>query len=326
MKQKNIVKWLQPEVLRNDYQYYKQWCTEAWQASGGIVVPNNRLSFETKKKLSVFNPINLILPSGLKGSPLIVCCGAFPSYSAWPFLFRHEIIPIIWDCWPRYHKRMLQSLKYCNVKTVFCTSSQVANLINSHSSKTKAFWLPEGIKVEAYKNGPKLEDREIDILELGRIYSQVHSALTRTDVVENSKLLFSDGNTLLFKSFADLKNGIANSKICINFPRCMTHPEMAGDIETLTQRYWECMLSGTLMVGKTPKELVDVCGYNPVVELEIENKTSIEIAMQIRNILDNIESYQPLCDKNRDYALHNASWTKRIELIRNVLATQGYFI
>ena len=47
----------------------------------------------------------------------------------------------------------------------------------------------------------------------------------------------------------------------------MTQPEVAGDIETLTQRYWECMFSRMVMVGHAPQELIDFIGYNPVIEL-----------------------------------------------------------
>ena len=44
-------------------------------------------------------------------------------------------------------------------------------------------------------------------------------------------------------------------------------PDIAQGVETLTQRYWETMLSRTVIVGHAPKELIDICGYNPVLEL-----------------------------------------------------------
>lgn len=37
-------------------------------------------------------------------------------------------------------------------------------------------------------------------------------------------------------------------------------PEIAGDIETLTQRYWECMFSRMVMVGHAPQELLTLSG------------------------------------------------------------------
>lgn len=64
-----------------------------------------------------------------------------------------------------------------------------------------------------------------------------------------------------------LYDAMADARIAIALPRSMTQPEVAGDIETLTQRYWECMLSRMVMLGHAPQELVDFIGYNPVVEL-----------------------------------------------------------
>ena len=59
---------------------------------------------------------------------------------------------------------------------------------------------------------------------------------------------------------------------------------MAGKIETLTQRYWECMLSRCLIVGRAPFELINLIGYNPVIEVEWGNESE-----QLLRILNNIE-------------------------------------
>ena len=95
---------------------------------------------------------------------------------------------------------------------------------------------------------------------------------------------------------------------------------MAGDVETLTQRYWECMLSGTLIVGHAPKELVDLLGYNPVIELE----TDEDIGSRLSQILDNISSYQELADKNLAAARENASWDTRMTRLLPQLHQLGY--
>ena len=95
---------------------------------------------------------------------------------------------------------------------------------------------------------------------------------------------------------------------------------MAGDVETLTQRYWECMLSGTLIVGHAPKELVDLLGYNPVIELE----TDEDIGSRLSQILDNISSYQELADKNLAVARENASWDTRMTRLLPQLRQLGY--
>ena len=88
---------------------------------------------------------------------------------------------------------------------------------------------------------------------------------------------------------------MGDAKVTIALPRSMTQPEIAGDIETLTQRYWECMFSRMVMVGHAPQELVDFIGYNPVVEL----RDDISAEDLIADVLEHIDDYQPLVDRNR---------------------------
>ena len=78
----------------------------------------------------------------------------------------------------------------------------------------------------------------------------------------------------------------------------------------MTQRYWESMLTRTLIVGHCPKELLKVIGYNPVVEVDWQDPNS-----QLRDIIANIDTYQELVDRNYQAALSHASWLKRIEFI-----------
>lgn len=80
------------------------------------------------------------------------------------------------------------------------------------------------------------------------------------------------------------------------------------------------MLSGTLIVGHAPKELVDLLGYNPVIELE----TDEDIGSRLSQILDNISSYQELADKNLAAAWENASWDTRMTCLLPQLHQLGY--
>ena len=107
-----------------------------------------------------------------------------------------------------------------------------------------------------------------------------------------------------------MHEAMENTKITIALPRSVIQAEVAGDIETLTQRYWESMLSRMVMVGHAPKELVDLVGYNPVIELEKKNPIG-----QIEDILAHIEDYQPLVDRNRDTALQIGDWTLRMKKV-----------
>ena len=104
-------------------------------------------------------------------------------------------------------------------------------------------------------------------------------------------------------------------KVTITLPRSMTQPEVAGDIETLTQRYWECMFSRMVMVGHAPQELVDFIGYHPVIEL----RDDISAEELIADVLENIEIYQSLVDKNRETAEKLGSWNVRMKWLMNEL-------
>ena len=260
---------------------------------------------------------------------IITASGDIIPDSIFPYYFKYEIIPMLWDNWPSTWKKMYNSFDLFDIHTVFVTSSQVAEQINNQT-KIHAYWIPEGIDSTGYKNEKRLKDRSINVLEMGRQHPKLHSILVQmvkqgvlTDVV--SSKINTDGTLnlkkLSFNTFESLTKALSDSKILICFPQCDTNPQRAGDIETLTQRYWEGMLSGCIMLGRAPKELINVIGYNPVVEIDWDNPEK-----QIFDILNNIESYQELVDKNYDAALKHASWDNRMPLIKKYLEIEGYCI
>ena len=69
----------------------------------------------------------------------------------------------------------------------------------------------------------------------------------------------------------DLVNALADSKITIAMTRLDNQPEIAEGIDTLTQRYWECMLSGVILLGRAPLELINFIGYDPTVKINLDN-------------------------------------------------------
>ncbi len=112
---------------------------------------------------------------------------------------------------------------------------------------------------------------------------------------------------------------MGNAKVTIALPRSITQPELAGDVETLTQRYWESMLTRMVMVGHAPKELIDLVGYNPVVELDWNHPSE-----QIQDILTHITDYQELVDRNREAALQMGDWSLRMRKITRFLRDSRY--
>ena len=75
------------------------------------------------------------------------------------------------------------------------------------------------------------------------------------------------------------------------------------------------------MVGHAPKELVDLVGYNPVIEMDREHDLE-----QIMGLLADISNpiYQELVDRNRENALQMGSWDIRMKQVMEWLRGLGY--
>lgn len=276
------------------YQHFRTWLEEAWKESGGEVKRDLKIPWVVKQLIGrlglCFTPKRM--PPKMPREQLLVACGGRPENFAWPWCYWYEIVPVMWDCWPKYQVNLPRVLRRLRVRTIFCTSSQTAAYVRAQCPQIKAIWLPEGIKVCLYPMGPQLQERHHDVLCIGR------------DV----------GGEIRYRTHAELTSAMRDHKIMICRPRCDTNPKSAGNIETLTQRYWEAMLSGCVIIGRAPQELIEVCGYNPVVEAREE-----EYGRCIENVLRNLLAYQPLVDKNRAFAVCYADWSKRVCLIRTEL-------
>ena len=235
---------------------FKNGAFEAWKNLGGKVVFNHQLPLfgynKQEARLRFVEPVSL-------------------NFDTFPDYIKYEIIPLVWDCWPKFFEFTYNWFLKNRVQTAIFTSSQNAEMMKK---------IPQ---------------------DFNHLYSK------------NGNQLFSSNNEF-FQALAD-------TKITINFPRCDTQPEIAGNIETLTQRYWECMLSRIVMIGRAPKELVDFIGYNPVIDIDKQHAEE-----QVLHILNNIEDYQQLVDKNYETAQKKADWSHRMKEVMSWLKSIGYTI
>jgi len=255
----------------------------------------------------------------------------------------HEVIPYIWDCWPCYYDKMEKWLKRHKVKTAIFTSSQEMEAMKQRCPHINMFWCPEAVDSSLYNEGKPLKDRTIDLLEFGRSNNLFGNVTEDENIVSNCQNSRSINhiNTKVGDKFIftdeELYSAMGDAKITICFPRSITHPDEAQGIETLTQRYWESMLSRMIIIGHAPQELIDICGYNPVIEVRDERlevsdlgvefrDERLELSEQIINIFEHIEDYQDLVDKNRRVALEKGDWSQRIELLTTQLKECNYSI
>lgn len=239
--------------------------------------------------------------------PISVTFDTYPDYAF------YEVIPFVWDCWPCYFEKMCAWMKKHKVRTAIFTSSIVADRMRERFPSMHVMYCPEAVKTSIYHEGKPLAEREIDVLEFGR--------KSNIDIAVDGKLnyLCTNVNGKFVYDNRQIYQAMGNAKLTIALPRSITQPELAGDVETLTQRYWESMLSRMVMVGHAPKELIDLVGYNPVVELDWDHPNE-----QIQDILTHIADYQELVDRNREAALQMGDWSLRMGAITRFLRDSRY--
>lgn len=252
---------------------------------------------------------------------IVAANGGIIDDNLFPYYVGYNIVPMLWDCWPGNWDKMLHDFKLFDIKTVLVTSSQVAKRINEDTD-VHAVWIPEGIKASLYDKGEQLKDRSNDVMEMGRRMDLYHDMLENMQKEGkinglitsniNSKGALNDKHVVY--SNEELFRLMSDSKIMICFPRCDTNPQTAGDIETLTQRYWEAMLSRCVIVGRAPFELIDLIGYNPVVDVDWEDAEN-----QLSYILSHLEKYQEWVDNNYHVARKHADWGYRMPAIKKAV-------
>lgn len=240
------------------------------------------------------------------------------NYDAFPDYIYYEIIPFIWDCWPKNDDRVVAWLRKYNVNACILTSQEAAARIQKRIPELNILVITEGIDVEGYGEGVELRDRTLDVYYFGRAPKAVYDK----GVLDG--LTFKWGG-----SDEEFHERIKNAKITNAFPQCDVNKDKTGGQETLTQRYWECMLSRIIMVGRAPKELIELIGYNPVVELNVPlGSKNVDVSSaysaQIKHILKHIAEYQTLVDKNREIAIRMAPWEIRMKQVMKWLISLGY--
>lgn len=236
------------------------------------------------------------------------------SFDTFPGYARYEIIPLIWDCWPRYFEKTCQWFIRHDVRTAIFTSSQNAERMSARFPDMNILTITEGIDTSRYGGGKELRERSVDVLEYGRSNKLFKDGLP-PDIIHRH----SDGKQKMFLSDDEFFHALGEARITVCLPRCDTQKWLTGDIETLTQRYWEAMLSRMVIIGRAPKELISLIGYNPVIEIAGKNPVKL-----VRDILGNIEDWQSLVDRNRETALKMGDWRMRINEIRNKLSILNY--
>ena len=237
-----------------------------------------------------------------------------PSLVAPWFLRRARKTVYLFDAFPTIHSQILRLVEAWGIQYAFVSSSQAAERLNRLSEHCTFICIPEGVDPNRYQQRSFIE-RDIDVLQLGRRYDAYH-ALIAPALERAGKSYFYEKQKgqIVFPRREDFVAGLARSRVSICVPSSVTHPERAGDVETMTIRYLQSIVSKCLVVGHAPPEMIELFGYNPVIELDLG-----AAAEQLLEILERYDDYVPLIEKNFDLVTREHTWTRRWERMAAVL-------
>jgi serine/threonine protein kinase len=221
----------------------------------------------------------------------------------------------IFDAWPVTHEKIARFVNLFKVNNIFFTSYQTTEIFRTRLNGIKCYWIPEGIKPELYKHC-SYENKNIDVLALGRRYDVYHEQIV-SYLHKNKKVYLyeKEKGKIIFPTREEFIDGLAKTKISVCVPSNITHPDRSGNIETMTIRYLQSMISKCIVIGHAPKEMVTLFGYNPVIEID-----PLDPVGQLQSILANYSDYFPLIEKNYNTVMQEHTWMKRWNKINNILA------
>ena len=220
----------------------------------------------------------------------------------------------LFDAWPARHGDIRYFVETWGIQYAFVSSSQAAERLSELSDRCTFIWVPEGIDSSRYQHRSFLE-KDIDVLQLGRRDDAHHALIAPAlDRAGRAYLYEKEKGGIIFPTREGFVDGLSRSRISICVPSSVTHPARAGDIETMTVRYLQSIMSKCLVVGRAPAEMIELFGYDPVVEVDMSDP-----AGQILDILSRYEDYLPLIERNFDVVTREHTWTRRWDRMAAVL-------
>ena len=258
-------------------------------------------------------------PSSRRSRPIVVPLMGPRRHQLADAAIRGRPVVLAWDVWEESVAEWIRMLHQFRVPVVLCTSTAARDLLRERGFEGHVHYLPEATSVARYRPSATLVERPIHLLELGRRWDAWHEPVHQSGLLDQIVAQYELGTgRLIFNTRLDLINGFAASAISVCFPRSMTHPEAAGAVETFTHRYLESMASGCLILGHAPADLIDLFGYNPVIEADADDAPA-----QLASLLDNLDEYQGLVDRNLETVRQVGDWRQRAERIAEVVGSLG---
>jgi hypothetical protein len=252
-------------------------------------------------------------------SAVLALTGWSGTPSLFPVGFWCEPVIYSMDCWQSQWDRWATVLRRNRVRLAMFSARQSAVHLARRLPDLKTHWVPEAVDDGTYEPSRPLGERSIDVLEFGRKYPAFTQAVADGLAAEGRRHLYPTQQRL-FADHAAVVDALADAKLLVCYPRCDTHPQVAGTVETLTLRYLEGMASGCLVIGRAPRELIDLFGYNPVVDVDV-NDRPID---RVRDLLADVGRHQALVERNLARLREVCTWRIRAHQMLDILELAGY--
>jgi len=224
---------------------------------------------------------------------------------------RRELYLFCWDVWPSNASKWREIFDQLKPRKVFMTTSDAVRAWKSPAVNTEL--MPDATDVSAFNPSTPLAERSIDVLELGRKWNWLHTAITVPLHDRGARHHYqTDDTTIVFPDAERFVQGMQDSKCVVCVPGSITHPAKFGQIAALTPRYLETMAAGAIPVGICPPDLQELMGYSPVVEIDRSRPL-----VAFEHILDNPSTFAELKERNRLSVEKKADWRVRIEELRD---------
>lgn len=212
---------------------------------------------------------------------------------AFPDAYWCELVPWIYDCWGPNFDEWERLLRRNRVRLAFFTARAAAEHFARKVPGLTTRWLPECHELRLLSPSLPLRDRPVHVLELGRRLASVHDGIRGPLERAGKQHLYDKGSHASAVPGLDaLYKKMGESAVVVCYPKARTHPEGAGGVETVTQRYFETLGSGCLAVGQCPAELRDLYGFDPVIALRESDPGA-----HMLEILADLGSYQAHVDR-----------------------------
>lgn len=227
-----------------------------------------------------------------------------------PYLYKYEIFPYIWDCWPSRHNDWQSLFTRHRFAHIGLTCRQAAEFWEPRLRRTRVYWTPEAIEHREYPPGPPLAGRPHVLLEIGRTYQVAHQQAARA-LAQLSRAHThppEEHQKPYLESRHELVGALHAHRALLCYPGSISHPNgRTRNWQSMTHRYLEAVATKTLVLGHVPAEMESLFGFRPGI-----NTTPDELPNVIMQLVAEPEKYQALVDRAYQRLLEVAIWDVRV--------------